>query len=363
MGINDLRGTAIVLADDFVAGEDCKTTHALIRKSLKFKILGIIDEKNTGADAGELLDGINKGIPVLNSVKEMLKHLDKFPDYFIVGIATNGGVITPYILKHGIEALNNGITMICGLHNFISENSELIAAAKVSGAELIDIRKSRPRNELKFWQGDILKVRAPRIAVIGTDCNLGKRTTTQFLIDKCLETSIKAEMIFTGQSGWLQGGKYGFILDTTINDFVSGEIENAIVFCDKKENPDVIFLEGQSALRNPMGPCGSELIVSGNAAAVILQYGPGYKYFQGLENIGWEIGSIQDEITLVELYGSKVIAITLNLVGIDSEREEEIKLQLKADLNIPVVNVLKDGVNELIPLIEEIIEINTKEKS
>ena len=35
-------------------------------------------------------------------------------------------------------------------------------------------------------------------------------------------------MIYTGQTGWLQGGEYGFIFDSTLNDFVSGELENAI---------------------------------------------------------------------------------------------------------------------------------------
>ena len=58
-------------------------------------------------------------------------------------------------------------------------------------------------------------------------------------------------MIYTGQTGWLQGGKYGFIFDSTLNDFVSGELEHAILTCYEETNPDVILIEGQSALRNP----------------------------------------------------------------------------------------------------------------
>ncbi|MCH7534403.1 MAG: DUF1611 domain-containing protein [Bacteroidetes bacterium] len=348
--------TAIILADDFINGDSCKTTHGLIRKSLRFKIIGIVDEMNANNEAGTLLDGIDKGIPVFASVDELLNEVEEKPKFCIVGIATSGGVITPYIIKHGVKALNNGLSLICGLHSFISENEEMIAAAKSGGVDLIDIRKSRPRNELHFWKGDVLKVKAPRIAVLGTDCNLGKRTSSQYLVDKCLENGIKAEMIYTGQSGWLQGGKYGFILDATINDFVSGEIEHAIVECDHHESPDIMFLEGQSALRNPSGPCGSELIISGKAGGVILQYGPGYQFFQGFEEIGWEHGSIQDEIELVRLYGSKVIAITLNMNGIEPEKEDEIQQQLRSKLNIPVVNVMKEGVDELIPLIKEFIK-------
>jgi len=318
--------------------------------------MGIVDEKNAGNDAGVLLDGVNKEIPVCRSVSDLLELVDEKPAYCIVGMATPGGFITPYIVKHGISALRSGISLICGLHQFVGERDELIAAARAGGSELIDIRKSKPRNQLNFWKGDILTVKAPRIAVLGTDCHLGKRTTAQFLVDKCLEKGIKAEMIFTGQTGWLQGGKYGFILDTTVNDFVSGEIEYAITMCDKHESPDIIFLEGQSALRNPSGPCGSELIVSGKADGVILQHGPGYKYYQGFEEIGWEIGSIQDEIELVRLYGSKVIAITLNMGGVDPDKEREVEQKIRVLSDTPVVHVMRDGVEALIPLVESFIK-------
>ena len=354
--MSEISGTAIILADDFVNGDNCKTTHGLIRKSLRFDILGVVDEKNSGNDAGQLLDGHDKRIPVSASVEDLLAQLDEKPMYCIVGMATVGGVITPFIVKHGVEALKSGISLISGLHHFVGEHKLLIGAAKAGDADLIDIRRSKPRSELIFWTGNILNVKAPRIALLGTDCNIGKRTSAQFLVDKCQEMGVKAEMIFTGQSGWLQGGKYGFILDTTVNDFVSGELENAIIQCDLEALPDILFLEGQSSLRNPSGPCGSELIVSGKAEAVILQYGPGYKYFQDLEGIRWKLGAIQDEIELVRLYGSRVIAVTLNMNEVPSDKEKELEHRLRKQLNIPVINVLKDGVDELMPLVKNFIE-------
>lgn len=354
--MSEISGTAIILADDFVNGDNCKITHGLIRKSLRFDILGVVDEKNSGNDAGQLLDGHDKRIPVSASVEDLLAQLDEKPMYCIVGMATVGGVITPFIVKHGVEALKSGISLISGLHHFVGEHKLLIGAAKAGDADLIDIRRSKPRSELNFWTGNILNVKAPRIALLGSDCNIGKRTSAQFLVDKCQEMGVKAEMIFTGQSGWLQGGKYGFILDTTVNDFVSGELENAIIQCDLEALPDILFLEGQSSLRNPSGPCGSELIVSGKAEAVILQYGPGYKYFQDLEGIRWKLGAIQDEIELVRLYGSRVIAVTLNMNEVPSDKEKELEHRLRKQLNIPVINVLKDGVDELMPLVKDFIE-------
>ncbi len=111
--------------------------------------------------------------------------------------------------------------------------------------------------------------------MLGTDCALGKRTTTRMLVEACRRAGLRAEWIYTGQTGWLQGAPFGFILDATANDFVSGELEHAIVSCARERSPDVIFLEGQSALRNPSGPCGSELLLSAGARGVVLQHAPG----------------------------------------------------------------------------------------
>ena len=71
------------------------------------------------------------------------------------------------------------------------------------------------------------------------------------------------------------GHDYGFIFDSTPNDFVSGELENVVFRCDRDCSPDLILLEGQSSLRNPSGPCGAEFLCSAMAKGVILQHMPG----------------------------------------------------------------------------------------
>ena len=96
--------------------------------------------------------------------------------------------------------------------------------------------------------------------MLGTDCALGKRTTARFLLEACRAVGLSTELIYTGQTGWMQGAPFGFILDSVPNDFVSGELEHAIVSCWKERRPELILLEGQSALRNPSGPCGSEFL-------------------------------------------------------------------------------------------------------
>jgi len=165
---------------------------------------------------------------------------------------------------------------------------------------------------------------------------------------------INAQMIYTGQTGWLQGGKYGFIFDSTLNDFISGELEHAIVSCWKETNADVILVEGQSALRNPSGPCGSELLVSGNAKHVILVHAPKRKYYDHLQAWG-AIHPLASEIELIKLYGSKVIAVALNTEGCTGEEAFDFQMKFESELQLPVLLPLQQGVEKIIPLIKSLI--------
>src|SRR4029453_16608329 len=97
----------------------------------------------------------------------------------------------------------------------------------------------------------------------------------RFLLEACRAVGLATELIFTGQTGWMQGAAFGFILDSIPNGFVLGELGDAIVSCWKATRPELILLEGQSALRNPSGPCGSEFLLSGGARGVVLQHAPG----------------------------------------------------------------------------------------
>ncbi len=183
------------------------------------------------------------------------------------------------------------------------------------------------------------------------DCAIGKRTTCQFIMEMCRENGIRAEMIYTGQTGWLQGYKYGFIFDATPNDFVCGEIEKAIVECNRETSPDLILIEGQSGLRNPAGPCGSEFLLSGNVKDVILQHAPFRTYFEELEELGCFLPAVEDEIALVKMYGARTLAVALNGDGGDDQSLIVYQNELIQRLRIPVIRPLQEGVDGLLPVI------------
>lgn len=350
------KSNAIVITSSFLDSDNAKTAHGLIRGTERFNILGIIDSKHPGKDAGEILDGRKRNIPVYATLKDFAEQSKEKAKYCIIGVATKGGVLPEEMRAMLHEAIELGYGIVNGLHDYVSDHADLVALANRKGVEIIDVRKPKKFKDLHFWSGEILNVHCPKIAVLGTDCALGKRTTTRFLMQAMREAGFKAEMIYTGQTGWMQGAKYGFIFDSTLNDFISGEMEHAIVQCWQEAKPDIIFIEGQSSLRNPSGPAGSEWIVSANANAVVLQHNPPRKKYKGLEDYKDFIPEIKDEIDLIKIYGAPTVAVTVNTYKMKEADARKWAEEKEKELDIPVILPLEEGVQKLIPVFKDMID-------
>jgi hypothetical protein len=149
------------------------------------------------------------------------------------------------------------MALVNGLHQ-PADDPELAGIARDRGARIIDIRRPRPTAELSFWSGEVLGLATPRIAVLGTDCAIGKRTTCSLLVDACRRGGLRAEMVYTGQTG---GSRHPprFILDATLPDFMCGESSGDPRLPARLtgDHPS----RGGGA-RNPSGPCGAEFILA-----------------------------------------------------------------------------------------------------
>jgi uncharacterized NAD-dependent epimerase/dehydratase family protein len=350
---NTTKPKAIVLTDGMLHEPEAKTAHGLIRGTDRYEIVAVIDSVHAGKDAGEVLDGIHRNIPVFATAAEAMAAINGI-SYCVIGIATVGGILPKHFIPIIESCVRKHVSIVNGLHDFLSSVPALAELAKQHDVELVDVRKPKDRKDLHFWKAEIFSVKAPIVAVIGTDCATGKRTTCRMTKQACMDAGLNAQMVYTGQTGWLQGGKYGFIFDSTLNDFISGELEHAIVTCWKETKADVILIEGQSALRNPSGPCGSELLVSGNAKHVILVHAPKRKYYDHLKEWG-AIHSLESEIDLIKLYGSKVLAVALNTEGCAEEEALGFQRKFESGLQLPVLLPLQQGLERVVPIIKSLI--------
>ena len=339
--MNNIKGTALVYSGGLLDDLHAKTAHGLLRLSDRFEILGVIDHKHHNQMSDDIVSHCAKNVPIFKNLAQSLETMDNKPDYIVIGVAFGGGKL-PHEHRGIVEdSIKNNIDVVSGLHEVLSEDAEFKALASTSETTIYDIRKPKTIDELSFWSGKILDLKTPKIAVLGTDCATGKRTVCQFLVQDLTESDIKTEIIYTGQTGFLQGFKHGFILDSTLNDFVSGELEKAILECVKESNPEIILIEGQSSLRNPSGPCGSELLLSGDVDSVILVHPFDREYFDNFEDVGCVLPSLEDEINLIKTYGKNVMGVCIN------SKQEIDALKLQNELKIPVVNPMKESIRAL----------------
>jgi uncharacterized NAD-dependent epimerase/dehydratase family protein len=191
------------------------------------------------------------------------------------------------------------------------------------------------------------EVKSFKVAVLGTDSAVGKRTTAWMLVQALQEGGYRAEMIGTGQTAWMQGARYCIILDSLINDFVSGEIEHAVWTAWKEAKPDVIVIEGQGSLMNPAYPGGFEILAAGRPDVIMLQHAPARKDYDGFP--GYSIHPLARQIQVIELLSGKpVVAITINHEGM---RHEEIPLvcdAIQKEVGLPAFDVLSGGAGGLL---------------
>ena len=186
-----------------------------------------------------------------------------------------------------------------------------------------------------------------KVAVLGTDSAVGKRTTAWLLVDALQAEGFRAELIGTGQTAWLQGVRYGIILDALVNDFVSGEIEHVVWTAWKESGPDVMIIEGQGSLMNPAYPGGFEILAAGRPDVVVLQHAPARIDYDGFP--GYPIHPIDKQIQAVELLSGKpVVAITLNHESLKEKDVLRFSEKMTKATGLPVCDVLMHGLKPLV---------------
>jgi uncharacterized NAD-dependent epimerase/dehydratase family protein len=352
-----IDGIALVYADGAFNTPNGKTAHGLVRFTERYDVAGVIDARYAGQDAGMVLDNRPYQIPVFSSLEEALQQLpaDRKPLSLVIGLAPDGGRLPAEAKMVIRRALEMGMNVDSGLHDFLYKDHELMTIARKNNCRVRDVRRTPDRDELHFFSGKIEQVDCLKIAVLGTDSAIGKRTTAWIIVHGFRKAGLKAELIGTGQTAWMQGAKYSMIMDSCINDFVSGEIEHAAYEAWKNESPDLLVIEGQGSLMNPAYPGGFEILAAGRPDYVVLQHAPKRIEYDGFP--GYRLHSLPEQINAIEtISGKNVIAVTVNH---EEMRRDEIAPaceQITRDTGLPAFDVLEFGAAELVQLLRKYVK-------
>ncbi len=338
---------AVVLAEGVFGSTYGKTANGLVRYTTRFRVVAVIDSTKAGQDAGSVLTGVHKGIPIISTVDEAVEMGAKV---LVVGVATDGGYIPDEYRKFIVSAIESGLDIVSGLHEFISDDPQFAKLASRSGSRITDVRKMF-RDFRPPYTGDIREVGSYRVAVLGTDSAIGKRTTAVIMTNSISAKGFPAVMIGTGQTAWMQGFKHTVVVDSMINDFIPGGLEKVTVDAWREKRPEIMLIEGQGSVLHPAYPGSFEIIGACKPDAIILQHAPRRTFFDGFPEV--RIPDLERYIKILELLSDrKVIAVSLNRENMsDEDVKNEIDV-LQNRLGIPVFDPLNSNSGVLLQIVE-----------
>jgi uncharacterized NAD-dependent epimerase/dehydratase family protein len=348
--IKHLRPTAVVYCEANFGSADGKTANGLVRHSERYEILSVIDSTQAGLDTGAILgDGPNR-IPVVTDLPQAILRHGGVPDYLIFGMAPSSGMLSAAERDLMLDAMDQGISLVNGLHEFLNDDPEFKAAAERNGVAILDVRRPRDKKDLRMFSGRIDDVACVRIAVLGTDSAVGKRTTATILTKALNERGIKTVMVGTGQTGLIQGARYGVALDALPCQFGSGEMEAAVVDAYEGEHPQVIVIEGQGALSHPAYLSSTFILRGSKPHGVILQHAPARVRLGDFANV--PTPEPASEINLLETFAdTKVIGVTINHENMTDLEVTQAIARYELELSLPTTDALTRPVERLVDMV------------
>lgn len=342
-----IKKTALVYCENQFGLVDGKTAAGLVRHSELYTIVGVIDSSLAGKDAEEELGGEKSGIPIFTNLEEALSTLGEIPNCYIYGKAPLDACLSSEERFLILEAMEKGMDIINGLHQFFSEDPEFVHQATQSNIQIKDIRKPPKLKDLHVFTGQIAEVNVPVIAVLGTDCACGKMTTAIELNKSLNNLGIKSVLVATGQTSLMQGAIYGVSIDALISQFVIGEIENSIIQAFKHESPDIILVEGQSAVSHPAFMSSLGILKGSMPDGIILQHPPARKFRCDFPHL--VMPTIESEIKLIEAISqTSVMAIALSHEDLDNEKVLQVIEDYEKQFQLPTTDVLSYGCQKLV---------------
>jgi uncharacterized NAD-dependent epimerase/dehydratase family protein len=236
-----------ILAEGSFNWQDAKTAVGILRYSSD-QVVCIIDSTNAGRDAAEALgdpSGPGRGVPVVADVPSALAF---GPETLVIGIAPIGGRLPEEWKRQIGLAIEAGLSIVSGLHQFLSDDPELAAAASTHHVSIWDVRRPPEALAMRIGEGRPHRPGSQVVYFSGTDCNVGKMTVSLECAREARRRGLAATFAATGQTGIMIEGS-GIPADRFISDFLAGGVEGMVT--GLAERYDWVFVEGQGSLIHP----------------------------------------------------------------------------------------------------------------
>lgn len=263
----------------------------------------------------------------------------------VIGVAPVGGRLQDNWLPPLLEFARNGVDIASGLHSKLTDIPELVAAAKSSGARLVDVRI--PPADISCGSGR--RRTGKRVLTVGTDCAVGKKYSALALHKELVSLGVNATFRATGQTGIMIAGE-GIPIDAVVADFLAGAAE-ALSPDNDQDHWDVI--EGQGSLLHPSysgvtlgllhGSQPDALVLCHDASRATIHDVEGYFPIPPLDEF------IDFVLSAARISNSACViaGISINTSMLSAEERTACLAELRSRLDLPVVDPVATGMRPI----------------
>lgn len=320
-----------------------KTAAGLLRYCPE-ECVAVLDPDNAGRRSQEFLEA-GGDTPIIGRLEEA-----PGARTLVMGIAPPGGRIPDAWRAVLLEAIDRGMDILSGLHDFISDDPELAAASKRKGTRITDVRKNNFR---QIARRNGLNPNCLRVHTVGHDCSVGKMVVSLEVTRGLKARGVDAQFVATGQTGIMVAGS-GLPLDCIVADFVAGGAEQLVL---ENQHHEVLLIEGQGSLVHPSYSGVTLSLLHGCLPhALIMVFEAGRTTVGGLEHVA--IPRLARMRELFETMASvnqpcETLGVAMNGRRVSPAEADEIARHFEDELQLPVVDVLRQGPERLVAAVDE----------
>lgn len=306
------------------------------------EVVAVLDRANAGDRVHDHVETVPDA-PIVAGVEAV-----DDADALVIGIAPIGGGFDESWRPDITGALRRGWDVVAGLHAFLGEDEEFAELATDHDAEISDVR--RPPPDLTVAAGVADEVAAHVVVTVGTDCGVGKMTTTFELVGALRDAGYDAAAIPTGQTGIMVEG-WGYPIDRVVSDFVAGAVEELIL--ERGDDHEVLVVEGQGSITHPAYSgvtCG--IVHGAMGDAMVLCHEAGRERVGNFESFA--LPSVERSAELYEsivepVAPAKVVAGSVNTSGLDDDASARAAVdEVGEALGSPATDVIRFGTDPIL---------------
>ncbi len=334
----------LILTEGLSSPHSAKTACSIIRYR-RDEVVGVLDTTVPTQSAQQLLE-VGGDLPVVNSLEALPE-----ANELLIGIAPTGGSLPAPMRTLILGAIQRGMNVVSGLHEFLNDDPEFAAAAQTSGSTLHDLRHNKERDVAKR-QG--ISASCLRIHTVGHDCSVGKMVVSIEVARGLVNQGVDAKFIATGQTGMMVEGD-GCPVDAVVADFVSGAVEKQIL---KNQHREVLVIEGQGSLTHPCYSAVTLGLLHGCLPdGLIYCYEMGRTMAKGANHIPLPTIESQRELYLSmanTAHPCRFIGVAINSRKVDESAYRAEQKRIESEWCLPACDVFREDAGPLVDALQKI---------